>query len=203
MKKHIFFDYGRTVVKHPAEADEIFRARGITDAAQIRELQKSIFSMGNFLNRLDEESLPREAYHDQLKKLLPPHLLGVALDAADYHIGELVALPGMEALLQRLKKDGFSLYITSNMDALHSAQMPDVPITRYFDGMIFSAELKIRKPHKAFFEAALTRFGVKAEEVLFIDDLPENVAGAAACGIEGMIFGGDAHEAAAFIYQKR
>lgn len=202
-KKHIFFDYGRTVVKHPAEADEIFTARGVTDPTLIRALQKSIFSMGDYLNRLDEGSLPRERYHEQLKKQLPQELLAVALDAADYHIGELTVLPGMEALLQRLRADGFRLYITSNMDALHAPQMPAVPITRCFDGMIFSAELGVRKPHKAFFEAALARFGVSARDVLFIDDLPENVAGAAACGIEGLIFRGDVCEAEAFIYRER
>lgn len=73
----------------------------------------------------------------------------------------------------------------------------------FFDGMIFSAELGIRKPDTAFFKAALARFGVSAEETLFIDDLPENVAEATACGIEGLIFCGDAEEAKQFIYQKR
>lgn len=203
MKKHIFFDYGRTVVKHPAEADEIFTVRGVTDKAQIRHLQKIIFSMGNYLNRLDEGSMPREQYHSQLRRQLPRELLPVGLDAADYHIGELSVLPGMEELLKRLKKDGFHLYITSNMDGLHAPQMPSVPITRYFDGMIFSAELGLRKPQRAFFEAALARFNVSAEDVLFIDDLSENVEGAAACGIEGMIFRGDVREAEDFIYRKR
>ena len=200
MKKHIFFDYGRTIVKHPAEAEEIFIARGITDGATIRHLQKTVFAMGDYLNRLDEGSLTREAYHEQLKKQIPPALLSAALDAADYHIGELRPLPHMEALLARLKQDGFQLYITSNMDALHSAQMPEVPITRYFDGMLFSAEIGVRKPAVAFFKAALTRFEVAPDECLFLDDLAENVAGAEACGITGLVFRGDALEAEQFIY---
>ena len=203
MKRHIFFDYGRTVVKHPAEADEILLSRGITDATQIKALQKTIFSMGEYLNRLDEGSMTRDAYHEMLKKQLPESILPIALSAADYHIGELLPLPGMEQLLAKLKKEGFQLYITSNMDALHSAQMPEVPITRYFDGMIFSTELGVRKPDKAFFEAALARFGVTAEDCLFIDDLPENVAGAAACGIDGLIFRGNADEAMDFIKQNQ
>ena len=201
MKKHIFFDYGRTVVKHPAEADEIFTSRGITDTAVIRALQKTIFSMGDYLNRLDEGSMPRHVYHEQLKRQVPRDLLDVALSAADYHIGELAVLPGMEALLKRLRADGFKLYITSNMDTLHGAQMPEVPITHYFDGMILSGEIGVRKPAKAFFEAALSRFHLTAAECLFIDDLPENVAGAAECGIEGLVFKGNVDEAAIFIYK--
>ena len=203
MRKHIFFDYGRTVVKHPAEADEIFLARGISDPMLIRELQKTIFSMGDYLNRLDEGSMPRHLYHEQLKKQIPEEMLGVALGAADYHIGELTVLPHVEELLAKLKQDGFKLYITSNMDTLHSAQMPDVPITRYFDGMIFSGEIGVRKPAEAFFKAALKRFGVLPEECLFIDDLAENVAGAAKCGIKGLVFRGDIEEAERFIYQNR
>ena len=202
MKRHIFFDYGRTLVKHPAEEDEIFLSRGITDTARIKELQKTIFSMGDFLNRLDEGSMPRCAYHEQLKKQIPPDLLSVALSAADYHIGELTALPDMEALLIKLKKDGFKLYITSNMDTLHSAQMRDVPITRYFDGMIFSGEIGVRKPSVAFFKKALERFSLSPEECLFIDDLAENVTGAAACGIKGLAFDGNAEKAERFIYRE-
>ncbi len=202
MKTHIFFDYGRTVVKHPAEANEIFTSRGITNPAQIKALQKIIFSMGDYLNRLDEGSMPRHVYHEQLKKQIPADLLEVALGAADYHIGELTVLPDMEQLLAKLKRDGFKLYITSNMDALHSAQMPEVPITRYFDGMIFSGEIGVRKPAEAFFKAALGRFGLSPDQCLFIDDLAENVAGAAECGIEGLVFKGNVKEAENFIYKR-
>lgn len=203
MKKHIFFDYGRTVVKHPAEADEIFTARGITDTALIRKLQRVVFSMGDYLNRLDEGSMPRRLYHEQLKAQVPEELLETVLGAADYHIGELAVLPKMEALLAKLKADGYKLYITSNMDTFHGAQMPEVPVTRYFDGMIFSGEIGVRKPAAAFFKAALERFSLSPEQCLFIDDLAENVAGAADCGIEGLVFRGDAAEAERFIYRKR
>ncbi len=199
-KPYIFFDYGRTVVEHPGDADHILTERGITDPGELKTVRSIIFSMDRYLNDLDEGTLPREVYHETLKKQLPPHLLEAALGAADYHIGELRVLPGMEELLIRLKQKGFKLFITSNMDELHSAQMAKVPVTRHFDGMLFSSEVKARKPSSAFFKAVLERFGVKPEECLFIDDLAENVAGAAKCGIRGLVFRGDASEAERFIY---
>lgn len=199
-KPYIFFDYGRTVVEHPREALHILTERGITDADEVLRVRDIIFSMGSYLNDLDEGIMRREDYHASLKKQLPPHLLEAALGAADYHIGELQVLPGMEELLIRLKQKGFKLFITSNMDALHAPQMAQVPITKYFDGMLFSSEIKKRKPAVAFFEAALDRFGVAAEQCLFIDDLAENVAGAAKCGIKGLVFRGEAAEAERFIY---
>ena len=197
-KPYIFFDYGRTVVEHPGDANHILTERGIADP-DVKTVREIIFSMDRYLNDLDEGTLPREVYHESLKKQLPPHLLEAALGAADYHIGELQVLPGMEELLTRLKEKGFKLFITSNMDELHSAQMAEVPVTKYFDGMLFSSEVKARKPSAAFFKAALDRFGAKPEECLFIDDLAENVAGAAKCGIKGLVFSGDAAEAERFI----
>jgi len=46
------------------------------------------------------------------------------------------------------------------------------------------------KPDPRIFELALQRFGIKAEETVFIDDNPKNVAGANALGIRGILFEG-------------
>ena len=46
------------------------------------------------------------------------------------------------------------------------------------------------KPDPRIFQLALQRFGIKAEETVFIDDNPNNVAGANALGIKGILFEG-------------
>ena len=61
----------------------------------------------------------------------------------------------------------------------------------HFDRHVFSAEIGLVKPHKEIFEYALKTNGFVAEETLFIDDSPQNIAGAKACGIEGYLFDGD------------
>ena len=103
-------------------------------------------------------------------------------------------------LLSKLKNDGYNLYITSNMSEYHAKQIREMPITQYFKGMLFSAEIKVRKPYRKFFETALEQFKVNPAECLFIDDLAENVEGARECGIDGFVFKGNAKEAEAFIY---
>ena len=45
-------------------------------------------------------------------------------------------------------------------------------------------------PDPRIFQLALQRFGVKAEETVFIDDNPNNVAAANALGITGILFEG-------------
>ena len=66
--------------------------------------------------------------------------------------------------------------------------------------LAISSQIKIRKPYEGFFNAALEKFNVKAEDCLFIDDLAENVEGAKECGIAGFVFKGIAKEAEDFIY---
>ncbi|HEY4362227.1 MAG TPA: HAD family phosphatase [Bryobacteraceae bacterium] len=57
-----------------------------------------------------------------------------------------------------------------------------------FDHHTFSYELKMVKPQAEIYHHALEGLGVKPEEALFLDDRPENVAGARAVGMHSEIF---------------
>jgi len=58
--------------------------------------------------------------------------------------------------------------------------------------MVVSWELGVLKPDARIYRIALERLGVPAGEALFVDDRPENVAGAEAVGMRGLVFTGDA-----------
>lgn len=200
--RHIFFDFGRTIVEHPEDGAglRIVKATGVTDEADAARIRDVVFSAAKYANDLDDGSITREQYKELLRGDLPERLHEYALAAADYHISALPVLPGMLELLRKLKADGYKLYITSNLDEKHAGEMKDTVIAPYFDAMLFSSHIRIRKPHAAFFETALAQFGLRAEECLFIDDLADNVAAAEACGIKSLLFRGDAAEAERFIY---
>jgi FMN phosphatase YigB (HAD superfamily) len=51
-----------------------------------------------------------------------------------------------------------------------------------------SCYLHAGKPERAFYERGLARFGIPAATALLIDDRPENIAGAAACGLPGLLY---------------
>lgn len=53
-----------------------------------------------------------------------------------------------------------------------------------FDAVFFSNEEGVKKPDPRAFEIALERLGLPAAEVLFVDDHPDNVAAAAALGLD-------------------
>jgi len=56
------------------------------------------------------------------------------------------------------------------------------------DEMIISAEIGLAKPHSQIYKFAANKLGVKPEETIFIDDMPENVAGADRIGMVGIQF---------------
>ncbi len=84
-------------------------------------------------------------------------------------------------------------------DALGENFLKSSPLRPLSKAFARSAEVRVRKPAAAFYGAALERFGLAAADCLFFDDPAENVAGAAACGIKGMVFTGDVQAVARFI----
>ena len=56
------------------------------------------------------------------------------------------------------------------------------------NALVFSHVVGARKPHAAFFDYCRKMAGVKADQCVFIDDLPANVAGARRCGWQGIVY---------------
>ncbi|MBN2686504.1 MAG: HAD family phosphatase [Pontiellaceae bacterium] len=56
------------------------------------------------------------------------------------------------------------------------------------DGLFFSYQIGVRKPHADIYRHALNQLDCPPEECLFIDDLPENINTARALGIQAIQF---------------
>ena len=56
-----------------------------------------------------------------------------------------------------------------------------------YDQVVISGEVGARKPEPAIYLLAATRLGVTAEQCVFVDDLLQNVEGARAVGMEGIV----------------
>ncbi len=61
-------------------------------------------------------------------------------------------------------------------------------LLKVFDVSLFSAEEGCAKPDPQFYRLMLERLGIKADEAIFVDDFIENVEGACALGIRGVLF---------------
>lgn len=61
-------------------------------------------------------------------------------------------------------------------------------LTSLFDEIAISAEVGSIKPHPEIFDHILEKLDVKADEAIFIDDNPDNVAAASSMGIGGIVY---------------
>jgi len=59
-----------------------------------------------------------------------------------------------------------------------------------FDAVVISGEVGLHKPGPEIFQLALSEIGLPALECVFIDDLKENIEGAEAVGITGILHRG-------------
>jgi epoxide hydrolase-like predicted phosphatase len=57
-----------------------------------------------------------------------------------------------------------------------------------FDTVVISAEVGVVKPSDRIYEIALEQANVSAEEAVFVDDFPENVAACQKAGMTGILF---------------
>ena len=57
-----------------------------------------------------------------------------------------------------------------------------------FDTVIISAEVRTVKPSARIYELALEQANVSADEAVFVDDMPENIAACQKVGMTGVLF---------------
>ncbi len=124
------------------------------------------------LNRLFQVQLPESAW------------------AAAWAAGCTGPVPGMTRLVELLAPR-FTLGCLSNTVPWHWATaLRDVPALGLMQQHLISYELGCRKPGARIYELSLQALGLEGPQVLFVDDRPENIAGAERSGIRGILFEG-------------
>lgn len=94
-----------------------------------------------------------------------------------------------EALARRLKAAGYPLYYLSNFPREgFDAAFRRLPVFRLMEGGLVSADVHQIKPDPAIFQTFLKTFDLAAEDCIFADDLPANVEGARAVGMQGFVY---------------
>ena len=86
----------------------------------------------------------------------------------------------------------YPLLLLSNTNELHARRflVQFAEELRLFRHVVLSHEVGVRKPQPGIFEHTRRLAGCRAEELLFVDDLPANVEGARACGWQGVVYTG-------------
>jgi putative hydrolase of the HAD superfamily len=83
---------------------------------------------------------------------------------------------------------GLGLAVLSNAPEDTAQAVAGLPVAAHFRHLMFSCHLKLAKPDPECFRAALAVLRAEPADVIFLDDRPDNVAGAAALGIRSARF---------------
>lgn len=99
--------------------------------------------------------------------------------------------PGSIAIVERLAAAGHRLGVLSNTNPIDwgfvsSGRFPF--LKECFEHRVLSFEVRAMKPEWAIYDHAVRLAGVAAGQVFFVDDRPENVAGAIAAGLDAVLF---------------
>lgn len=92
-------------------------------------------------------------------------------------------------MIDLVKEKGLKYYILSNYPKDAFEYTYDMcPFIQNGDGMVISYDVLMIKPDKNIYLKLLDKYGLKANECLFIDDLDINVEGAKSVGINAFVF---------------
>ena len=98
-------------------------------------------------------------------------------------------VPGSLEIVHELHAADVPLYAITNFGAeFWAGFVPTAPVFKLFRDIVVSGTEKMVKPDKAIYDLAIARFGIEPAHALFIDDRPENIAAAKACGLHGHVF---------------
>lgn len=186
MIRNIIFDMGQVLIYFRPES---FLNRYEITAEEKELLYREVFQSMEW-PLLDWGELTDQEALERMKPRIPAHLHGIAGELVSMWDRPIEPIPGMAELVKSLKEAGYGIYLLSNASLRHPDYWNRIPGSEYFDGVLVSAFEKLVKPDPAIYGRLLTRFGLQAEECLFIDDAPVNIAGAYLAGIDGIIFRG-------------
>jgi putative hydrolase of the HAD superfamily len=180
----VIFDYGGVVCFHPAAGE-------IAEAAELCGVSSEAFVRALWKNRLryDAGQAPYEYWSEAAR------LLERKLDAELF--AEMVRREinfwmrcdeRMLGWIGRLRGAGVRVGLLSNLPSPLGGRVRSNGLLQHFDHVTLSFELGCTKPARRIYEHAVAGLGVAADEALFLDDRPENVAGAREAGLRSELY---------------
>lgn len=92
-----------------------------------------------------------------------------------------------EETLRKLKEEGYRIGVISDTWPNIESQLRYLGIDHYFDQLTYSYRLGCSKPDPAMFKDAISKAGMAADRILFIDDLARNLVAAEKAGMHGAL----------------
>ncbi|MCF6439509.1 HAD family phosphatase [Pseudoalteromonas luteoviolacea] len=182
--KNVVFDIGNVVVRwSPAE---IIRLT-FPDSQSQEQLVQSVFGSNIWLD------INKGMLSEYETKQKYQQALGFSAQDTErlfYYIKQTqILLYQATDLILQVKQAGYGVYaLTDNVHETVEFLKRTYDFWGLFDGEIVSADLGVLKPQSEIYRALLEQYQLVANETVFLDDMPHNVAGAKAVGMEAIQF---------------
>ena len=197
MIKNIIFDYGNVLVDwNPAylflpvfNGDED-KCRFFTDHICNRE----------WFTRMDRgESM--DVCVAELQALHPEYADAIALFRDRWFDMCHGDIPGMLDIIRDLKRKGYGIFGLTNWPAATFAEARRrFKTIGSIDNYVVSSSVHLAKPEPAIYQLLLSKYNLKAQECVFIDDRKDNVDAAKALGMSGIVYPGSAQDLIPILY---
>ena len=94
---------------------------------------------------------------------------------------------GVVSLVKKLRSN-CKVALVSNANAVESSTPQAQSMYKFFDVVDLSYKIGVRKPSPGIYENAFKKLGAKPNEIIFVDNAPENVEEAKKLGMVGILF---------------
>lgn len=194
----VFFDAGGVLVHFPTAEARVAAAlrslgeerppEAVGDAVRLARAARNEGGPVDLLwpYAVEDERILRAASVLARSLDLPPETAGYLRDAC-YHIRTLALYPDALPAIAAVRARGVAVGLISNAPGSLPAALHHLGLAEHLRPLVVSAHVGAVKPDPRIYAEALRRAGVaEPARALFIDDLPENVAGARAAGLRAL-----------------
>jgi len=184
----LIFDFGNVVAHfdYGKAASKLGARLGLSGEELLERLRPLGFS--DLLKSYESGQITAEAFSNGVSRLIGLEITHDEFVAAWADI--FTANESIAPLFAFFKARGYTLILGSNTNDLHAVQFRRqfAETLAYFDRLVLSYEVGHIKPSKSFYMACASAAESDPADCVFIDDLAENVEGARAAGLVGVLY---------------
>jgi HAD superfamily hydrolase (TIGR01509 family) len=181
--KFLYFDLGKVLVDFSVQ--QMCRQMSAASGAAPEQVWQALFN-DQLQKQYELGRISGQEFYETFcqKTGTRPDYHALETAASDIFVLNLAVVP----LVAHLRQAGYPLGILSNTCRSHweHCRRRFRILAEDFDVCALSFEIGACKPEPAIFEAAAAAAGAAADEIFFVDDFAENVAGARAAGLDAV-----------------
>lgn len=179
--KHLIFDLGGVIID--LDTNATFSAFEELTGKPRTQWANGVHEGDLFLD-YEKGLMTDQQFREGLRELCEQPVADEVLDNAWNAM--LGAIPGYRIEKAAALRGKYQTFVLSNTNGIHElafnkilqAETGQPTLDHFFDRVYFSHVMKQRKPETEIYQTVLEENGLRPEEVLFLDDKPENLRGA-------------------------